>query len=85
MMTFREFVIEFRGKSGLTQQALADKIGIHKRTIQEWERFDGKIPNGYNIARLSHLSKAKTSDIISYCQQTSRIKRRSTKLHKILC
>ena len=36
--TFTEKLKESRGAAGLTQQAMADRMEIPKRTIEDWER-----------------------------------------------
>jgi WD40 repeat protein/transcriptional regulator with XRE-family HTH domain len=35
--SFRDLVLRHRGRSGLTQRQLADRLGIHRRSLQEWE------------------------------------------------
>ena len=37
---------EARIEAGLTQEAMAEKLGIPKRTIQDWER-EKRNPPGY--------------------------------------
>jgi WD40 repeat protein/transcriptional regulator with XRE-family HTH domain len=34
---FRDLLLRHRGRSGLTQRQLADRVGIHRRSVQEWE------------------------------------------------
>ena len=42
---------KFRERAGLTQQLVADSIGIQVRTYQKWEKGEAK-PDGYNLIRL---------------------------------
>lgn len=41
---------EFRAKAGLTQQALADTIGVSDAAVVQWEK-------GQTVPRVSHLKK----------------------------
>lgn len=45
---------KFRERAGLTQQVVADSIGIQVRTYQKWEKGEVK-PDGYNLIRLMNL------------------------------
>lgn len=45
---------KFRKQAGLTQQAVADSIGIQVRTYQKWEKGE-VIPDGFNLIRLMNL------------------------------
>jgi transcriptional regulator with XRE-family HTH domain len=35
--TFQGLLLRHRGRSGLTQRELASRIGVHRRSIQDWE------------------------------------------------
>jgi WD40 repeat protein/transcriptional regulator with XRE-family HTH domain len=35
--TFRGLLLQYRGRSGLTQRQLAARVGAHRRTLQDWE------------------------------------------------
>ena len=35
--SFRDLVLQLRGRTGLTQRDLAARIGVHARSIQGWE------------------------------------------------
>lgn len=39
-----EILKSLRERAGLTVQAAADKLGVHRATIYAWEGTDGKIP-----------------------------------------
>lgn len=45
---------KFRERTRLTQQVVADSIGIQVRTYQKWEKGEAK-PDGYNLIRLMNL------------------------------
>lgn len=45
---------KFRERASLTQQVVADSIGIQVRTYQKWEKGDAK-PDGYNLIRLMNF------------------------------
>ena len=34
---FRDLLLRYRGRSGLTQRQVADRLGAHRRSVQEWE------------------------------------------------
>ena len=55
---FAKFLKGLRKANGLTQQKLADKLGVSNRTISKWEN-EGTIPDYYvikNICRKFHIS-----------------------------
>lgn len=52
MSTFAEKVVKTRKKIGLTQEELAVRCGITKRTVASYET-DGRIPHGSNLGRLA--------------------------------
>jgi len=35
--SFRDLLLRSRGRSGLTQRELADRVGVNRRSVQEWE------------------------------------------------
>jgi WD40 repeat protein len=35
--SFRDLLLRYRGRSGLTQRQLGDRMGVHRRSVQEWE------------------------------------------------
>jgi WD40 repeat protein/transcriptional regulator with XRE-family HTH domain len=35
--TFRGLVLRHRGRTGLTQREFAERVGVHRRSLQEWE------------------------------------------------
>ena len=53
IMTAEE-IKEIRSRLGLSQEALAEKIGVHARTIQNWES-GGKIPKSKDALLCSLL------------------------------
>src|SRR5262252_3733825 len=34
---FRHLLLRYRGRTGLTQRQLAERVGVHRRSVQEWE------------------------------------------------
>ena len=36
-MTFSEKLVELRRKAGLSQEALAEKLGVSRQAISKWE------------------------------------------------
>jgi WD40 repeat protein/transcriptional regulator with XRE-family HTH domain len=35
--SFRDLLLRYRGRSSLTQRQLADRVGVHRRSVQQWE------------------------------------------------
>lgn len=59
-MTFAEKLKIFRSKKGISQTELAERSGVHYRTIQNWE--SGKrLPQ--NLAHVSKVAKALETDV----------------------
>jgi DNA-binding transcriptional regulator YiaG len=34
---FQGLVLRYRGRTGLTQRQLAERLGVHTRSVQAWE------------------------------------------------
>ena len=58
----KELFKEARIKAKLSQQALADEIGVHFRTVQNWEKGTTPIPTSV-IPALDKLFK-KSTDVV---------------------
>ncbi len=41
---------EYRTKAKLSQTALADAIGVHSRTVQNWEKGTSPVPVSVSVA-----------------------------------
>jgi transcriptional regulator with XRE-family HTH domain len=46
-------VMRARRHAGLTQQALAQLVGVHRSAVAQWERADGSMPTVDNLARIA--------------------------------
>lgn len=56
--------IESRRKAmGLTQQQLADMVGVHYTRVTAWESDDGATPNAENIFRLAEVLGCTPNDL----------------------
>jgi len=51
MMRFRREIRRFRRRANLTQQDLAQRVGVSTRTIQRWEGGESK-PRGLSAKAL---------------------------------
>ena len=51
-MGFSENLRNIRKHKGITQKQLADKLGVQRQTIVEWENDDGKRPDFLNLVCL---------------------------------
>ena len=67
MSNFAEELKEARKAAGMTQQAMADRMLIPKRTIEDWERSIGKGPPPYVqrfvLNELRHLAASFHFDV----------------------
>lgn len=52
-----------RQNKGLSQEALADAIGVHRQSIADWEtgRY---VPSGSNLSKLCKVLKVKPASLI---------------------
>lgn len=60
-MNLAELARALRARSGLTQTALADRLGVHVRTVQAWERGGddprvGYTPRGEHLEGLARVA-----------------------------
>lgn len=57
-------LVMLREKFGFTQDELAEKLFVDRSTISKWEN-GARLPDRYNVERLSHIFGVKPSEIIS--------------------
>lgn len=69
-MRFAENLKRFRESGGMTQEALAEKIGFSPRSVSKWERGNG-LPTLVTLAELAELFGA-TIDELLYSGGTAR-------------
>ena len=53
-MTFSEKILSCRKKAGLSQEALAERLGVSRQAISRWE-MGNTIPDAENLLQLSQL------------------------------
>jgi transcriptional regulator with XRE-family HTH domain len=64
MKQFRfEKIREFRDELGLTQEQLADRIGVHTQQVSAWERRRG---NGMTIKSLARICDALGKEVVDF-------------------
>lgn len=56
---------ELRKKTGLSQDELAEKIGVSRQTISKWERGEA-LPDTENLIALAKLYNVTLDDIVNY-------------------
>ncbi|MGT2809227.1 helix-turn-helix transcriptional regulator, partial [Streptococcus iniae] len=57
-------VKELRKHAGLSQQALADQLGVMRKTISNWERGNHTISTD-NAKKLSHFFQISIDDLLN--------------------
>ena len=59
---YNEKLLDFRKNKNLSQEELAEKIGVSSQSIYAWE--DGKsVPDIENMSKLCQILEIKTSDL----------------------
>lgn len=56
---------ELRKKTGMSQDELAEKIGVSRQTISKWERGEA-LPDTENLIALAKLYNVSLDDIVNY-------------------
>lgn len=67
-----ENIVAMRKIHGLSQEALAEKVGVTRQTVSKWETGDS-IPDLEKAAALAEVFGASVDDLISYDQKKSGI------------
>lgn len=67
-MTFKESLYYYRTKAGLTQQELADKIGVTRSIVTRYELGD-KTPPYATLMRLTQIFGCSVNDLAYGPQQ----------------
>ena len=62
MVSFGQFIALRRKYLGLTQEELADRVGVSKSAIAKWET-DGGLPDRDNLRRLSEAINVSVDDL----------------------
>ena len=63
-MTFAEKLKSMRKQSGMSQEKLAEKIGVSRQAITKWENNSG-IPDIENMLALSSLFNVSVDELLS--------------------
>jgi len=56
---------ELRRKAGLSQEALADKLGLSRQAVSKWERAEAA-PDIYNLIALARLYNISLDDLLLF-------------------
>ena len=62
-MSISKKIVQLREELGLSQKALAQKIGVHFQSVGRWEREDG-VPDASDLMKLAELFKVPTDYIL---------------------
>lgn len=63
-MTFAEKLKELRKQSGISQEKLAEKLGVSRQAVTKWERDSG-VPDIENIIAISKLFDVSMDELFS--------------------
>ncbi|MGI6256294.1 MAG: helix-turn-helix transcriptional regulator [Acutalibacter sp.] len=63
-----------RKKSGLTQEEVAERLGVSRQTISKWE-LDETLPDIRQAKKLSELYRVSLDDLIDYDAEVQEIQR----------
>lgn len=74
METMGERIAKYRKLNNLTQESLAEKIGVDNKTISRWER-DINEPSPYVLKKLSEVLNVRVNDLISDHEINQEIKK----------
>lgn len=72
-MDFGEKLKEIRKNEGLSQEQLADKIGVSRQAITKWETGRG-LPDIENMMILAEIFKITIDDLVSQATPTNNVK-----------
>ena len=61
----KDILKESRIKAKLSQNALADELGVHFRTVQNWEKGTTPIPNSVYLSIDKILGNSDNADYVS--------------------
>ena len=62
-MALGQNILEFRKKSGLSQEQLGEKVNVTRQTISNWE-LEETAPNPEQLKALSHALNVSVDDLI---------------------
>lgn len=63
-MTFGEKLLKLRKESALSQEELAEKLGVSRQAISRWEN-EGVLPDGLNLLGISKLFGVSTDYLLN--------------------
>ena len=61
----KDILRESRLKCGLSQSALAELLGVHFRTVQNWEKGATSIPTSVSLALDKLFGESQNQDVVS--------------------
>ena len=61
----KDILRETRLKVGLSQTALAEALGVHFRTVQNWEKGATSIPTSVSLALDKLFGESQNQDVVS--------------------
>ena len=66
-MSFRENLIKLRKAKNLSQDDLAEELGLSRQAVSKWENENSK-PDVENLIKLSKIFKVSVDDLIGNCR-----------------
>lgn len=73
-MTMGQRLLALRTRAGLSQEALAERLGVSRQSISKWET-DGSIPDLDNLVRLSGIFGVTLDDLVKGSAEDQRMLR----------
>ena len=69
---FSENMLQLRKMAGLTQEELAEKIGVSRQSLSKWEKGES-IPDLENAASIAQALGASLDELVNYDQSKAKL------------
>lgn len=80
VLTLGDRVKRFRKTNGLTQQQLAERVGVTQSAVAAWESGKREVPNGDNLLRLSEVLGFQADELIGAASGAPKVPREESQL-----
>lgn len=69
-MDIHQRIREHRIRQGLTEQGLADKVGVTRAAVQQWERPDGTAPSRKQQPKVAAVLELTVAELVGGSQKS---------------